>query len=54
MGASPRVSVIMPVHNGERFVEEAVESILGQTFGDYEFIILDDGSTRATRGWRPR
>ena len=48
MGASPRVSVLMPVHNGERFVEEAVESILGQTFGDYEFIILDDGSTDDT------
>src|SRR2546422_7390532 len=48
MGASPRVSVLMPVHNGERFVEEAVESILGQTFGDFEFIILDDGSTDDT------
>jgi glycosyltransferase involved in cell wall biosynthesis len=39
-----RVSVIMPVYNGERFLSEAVESVLGQTFSDFEFIIIDDGS----------
>lgn len=35
----------MPVFNGAPFVEEAVESILAQTFADFEFIIIDDGST---------
>ena len=40
-----KVSVIMPVFNGEAYLREAVESILGQTYGDFEFIIIDDGST---------
>ena len=44
----PRVSVIMSVYNGERYLWEAVESILGQTFTDFEFIIIDDGSTDQT------
>ncbi|MBI3031160.1 MAG: glycosyltransferase family 2 protein, partial [Candidatus Rokubacteria bacterium] len=44
----PRVSVLMSVHNGERWVGEAVESILGQTLGDLEFIVVDDGSEDAT------
>lgn len=47
---SPKVSVVMAVYNGERFVREAVESILNQTFTDFEFIIIDDGSTDDT--WR--
>lgn len=36
---------MMPVYNAEPFLAESIESILRQTFGDYEFIILDDGST---------
>jgi glycosyltransferase involved in cell wall biosynthesis len=40
-----RVSVIMPVYNGERFLSEAVESVLNQTFSDFEFIIINDGSS---------
>lgn len=40
----PTVSVIMPVYNSERYLDEAVESILRQTFSDFEFIITDDGS----------
>jgi len=44
----PRVSVIMSVHNGERHLAAAIESILVQTFGDFEFIVIDDGSTDAT------
>ena len=34
----------MPVYNGEKYVAEAIESILGQTLSDFEFIIIDDGS----------
>jgi len=45
---SPKVSVIMSVYNGENFLEEAVRSILNQTFSDYEFIIINDGSTDRT------
>jgi Glycosyl transferase family 2 len=41
---TPMVSVVMSVFNGERFLPEAIESILGQTFRDFEFIIIDDGS----------
>jgi len=38
----------MPVYNGERFLAEAIDSILGQTFADFEFVIVDDGSTDAS------
>ena len=38
----------MSVHNGERFLREAVDSVLAQTFRDFEFIIVDDGSTDET------
>ena len=40
----PRISVIMSVYNGGRFLKAAIDSILNQTFKDFEFIILDDGS----------
>jgi len=42
---TPRVSVVMPVHNALPYLDAAVESILGQTFCDFEFVILDDAST---------
>ena len=42
---TPMVSVVMSVFNGERFLREAVESILHQGFREFEFIIIDDGST---------
>lgn len=38
----------MPVHNGEDHLEEAIVSVLNQTFGDFEFIIVNDGSTDST------
>jgi len=41
----PSVSVMMPVYNAQPYLAEAVESILGQTFADFEFLIVDDGST---------
>jgi glycosyltransferase involved in cell wall biosynthesis len=42
---APTISVAMSVFNGEAFLHEAMESILAQTFRDFEFIIVDDGST---------
>ena len=45
----PAVSVAMSVYNGRRFLCEAIDSILGQTFRDFEFIIVDDGSTDGSR-----
>lgn len=41
----PRVSVLMSVFNGARYLRESVESILNQTYANFEFIIVDDGST---------
>ena len=46
--ATPALSVAMSVYNGERFLEAAVDSVLAQTFTDFEFLILDDGSRDAT------
>jgi glycosyltransferase involved in cell wall biosynthesis len=41
----PRVTVLMPVYNGERFLIEAIDSILRQSFRHFEFLIIDDGSS---------
>jgi hypothetical protein len=46
---SPPVSVVMPVYNQERFLPQALGSILQQTERDFEFVIVDDGSTDGTR-----
>jgi len=45
----PPVSVVMAVYNGERYVGEAIESVLRQTHRDFEFIVVDDHSTDGTR-----
>lgn len=42
------VSIIMPAYNAQRFLSAAVESILAQSFSDFEFLIMDDGSTDST------
>lgn len=41
----PMISVVMPVYNAEKYVAEAIDSILNQTYNDFEFIIIDDCST---------
>lgn len=45
----PIVSIIIPVHNTRQFVEHAVQSVLGQTFTDFELLIVDDASTDGSR-----
>ncbi len=46
----PKISVIMSVYNGDKYLREAVESILNQTYKDFEFIIINDGSTDDSLG----
>ena len=41
----PAISVVMPVYNTENYVAKAIQSVLDQTFSDYEFLIIDNGST---------
>jgi glycosyltransferase involved in cell wall biosynthesis len=44
----PKITVLMAVYNGEQYLKEAVESILGQNYQDFEFLIINDGSTDRT------
>lgn len=47
---NPKLSVVLPVHNGEQYLHEAIESVLSQSFKDYELIVIDDASTDNTQG----
>lgn len=44
----PEVSIIVAAYNGERFIKEALESLLAQTFDNFEIVVVDDGSTDST------
>jgi len=44
-----KVSIIIPVYNGEKYISQALESVLMQTYSEFEVIIVDDGSTDATK-----
>jgi glycosyltransferase involved in cell wall biosynthesis len=48
MNENPRISVVMSVYNGQDYLREAVESILCQSYRDFEFIVVDDGSVDRT------
>jgi len=48
INSTPLVSVLMPVFNGEKYLTEAIESILTQTYTNFEFVIINDGSTDTT------
>lgn len=45
MSLAPRVSVVMPVYNGAAYLDAAIRSVIGQTFTDWELLVIDDGST---------
>lgn len=44
-----KISILLSNYNGEKYLEQAIESVLGQTYGDFEFIIVDDASTDGSR-----
>jgi glycosyltransferase involved in cell wall biosynthesis len=45
----PKITVMMPCFNAEHFISDAIQSVLAQTFHDFEFLIINDGSTDRTR-----
>ena len=49
MASTPLISVIMPAYNAEKYIQEAIDSILNQSYANLELLIFDDGSSDATR-----
>lgn len=45
---TPKISIVIPVYNGERYIRRAIEGVLAQTFTDWELILVDDGSRDAS------
>ena len=45
MSQPPKISIIMPVYNTQQYLPQAIDSIISQTFTDWELLLLDDGST---------
>ncbi len=45
----PRVSIIVPVYNAEKYIEETVASVVAQTFADWELLLVEDGSSDGSR-----
>ena len=43
--STPLLTVLMPVYNADKFLDESINSILSQTYSDFEMLILDDAST---------
>ena len=48
-GRNPTVSVVIPAYNAERFIDRTLQSVLHQTFSDFELLVVNDGSTDRTR-----
>ncbi len=44
----PKVSIVLPTHNGEKFIEKAIQSVFDQSFSDWELIVINDASTDET------
>lgn len=45
----PEISIVLPTYNGERYLKQSIESILGQTYTDWELIVVNDCSTDSTQ-----
>jgi len=50
MTEAPKVTVVIPVYNREKYIGDAIDSILAQTFTHFELLVIDDGSTDRTQG----